>query len=184
MPAGIPLKEIRLQNPVTDREFIKASALSKEEENDAFREYLQNTEGNELDETVHRLNNIIAPQIDCTSCGACCRQLMINVTPEESITVAHFIGKDPRTFKEEYLEESMQGNMIMNAIPCAFLKDSKCTVYRERFNECRAFPHLHETNFKGRLFGTLIHYAMCPIIYNVVEELKTETGFRTGVVAE
>ena len=149
-----------------------------EDENDAFRAYLQKKDSNELDETVQRLNNIIAPQIDCTSCGACCRHLMINVTPEESITIATFLEKDPRQFKEEYLEESIQGDMIMKSIPCAFLADSKCTVYPERFNGCRAFPHLHESNFKGRLFGTLIHYAMCPIIYNVVEELKTETGFR------
>ena len=149
-----------------------------EDENDAFRAYLQKKDSNELDETVQRLNNIFAPQIDCTSCGACCRHLMINVTPEESITIATFLEKDPRQFKEEYLEESIQGDMIMKSIPCAFLSDSKCTVYPERFNGCRAFPHLHESNFKGRLFGTLIHYAMCPIIYNVVEELKTETGFR------
>jgi hypothetical protein len=70
--------------------------------------------------------------------------------------------------------------MIMNSIPCGFLSENKCTVYEKRFDECREFPHLHKDNFKGRLFGTLIHYAMCPIIFNVVEELKKATGFKTG----
>ena len=167
-----------LQDLVTDREFIRESAELKGDENDAFRAFLQKEDGHILDEKVHRLNEIITPQIDCTSCGACCRHLMINVTPEESITVAHHLQLTPAFFKEEYLEESLQGKLIMNTIPCSFLADSKCTIYGERFNECRAFPHLHEVNFKGRLFGTLIHYAMCPIIYNVVEELKIETGFK------
>ena len=167
-----------MQQLITDRVFIKRSAEQKQDENDAFRNFLQKTGGTLLDEKVHRLNEIITPQIDCTSCGACCRHLMINVTPEESITVAHHLQLTPAFFKEEYLEESLQGKLIMNTIPCSFLSDSKCTIYRERFNECRAFPHLHEVNFKGRLFGTLIHYAMCPIIYNVVEELKVETGFK------
>ena len=161
----------------TDRGLIKKLAEDNQDENDAFRNFLQKKDGRLLDEQVHRINEIITPQIDCTSCGACCRQLMINVTPEESITVAHHLSLEPQKFKKEFLEESMQGKLIMNTIPCTFLENSKCTIYRERFNECRAFPHLHESNFKGRLFGTLIHYAMCPIIYNVVEEMKVETGF-------
>ena len=103
---------------------------------------------------------------------------MINVTPEESILVADHLNISQQDFKEKYIEESLQGKMIINTIPCHFLEEKKCTIYPERFNECREFPHLHKSNFKGRLFGTLIHYAMCPIIFNVVEELKTETGFR------
>ena len=167
-----------MQQLVTDRNFIKQQAEIKEEENDAFRSYLKRLDGNELDEKVHKINNLVTPQIDCTACGACCRQLMINVTTEENIQVADHLKISPKQFKENYLEESMQGKLIINAIPCHFLEDSKCTVYENRFTECRAFPHLHETNFKGRLFGTLIHYKMCPIIYNVVEKLKTEVGFK------
>ena len=132
----------------------------------------------ELDEKVHRINDIITPQIDCTACGACCRQLMINVTEEEKNAAATFLGTTAEEFKNDYLEESMQGKLIMNTIPCSFLSHSKCTIYENRFTECREFPHLHEKNFKGRLFGTLVHYAMCPIIFNVVEELKIELGFR------
>jgi len=163
---------------ITDRNYIAQKAQEKIDENDAFRSYLQKMDSNDLDEKVHAINEIITPQIDCTVCGACCRQLMINVTEQEKIKVASHLNITPQEFKEKFLEESMQGKLIMGSIPCHFLADSKCTVYENRFTECRAFPHLHEANFKGRLFGTLIHYAMCPIIYNVVEELKVEVGFR------
>lgn len=163
---------------ITDREVIRQAAEVNADENDNFRAYLQGADSHELDETVHRINEIITPQIDCTACGGCCNQLMINVTPEESILVADHLKISQQQFKEKYIEESLQGKMIMNTIPCHFLSDKKCTIYPERFNECREFPHLHKSNFKGRLFGTLIHYAMCPIIFNVVEELKIETGFK------
>lgn len=163
---------------ITDRKVIKILSDEKLDENEAFRSYLQKIDGKELDAKVHALNDIVTPQIDCTHCGACCRQLMINVTEEEKVKVATNLNITPADFQQKYLEESMQGKLIMGAIPCHFLADSKCSIYENRFTECRAFPHLHETNFKGRLFGTLIHYAMCPIIYNVVEELKYEVGFK------
>ena len=163
---------------ISDREFIKKQAEINEEENDVFRLYLKGLDGDELDNKVHEINDTVTPKIDCTACGGCCRQLMINVTEQEKIVVANHLNISPETFKESYLEESMQGKLIINTIPCHFLADSKCSIYENRFTECRAFPHLHEDNFKGRLFGTLVHYAMCPIIYNVVEQLKVEVGFK------
>ena len=167
-----------MQAIVTDRIFIKQQAAIKEEENDAFRVYLKRINSDELDEKVHQINNYVTPKIDCTSCGACCRQLMINVTEEEKMNVANYLNISPQQFKTDYLEESMEGKLIINTIPCHFLANSKCSIYENRFTECRAFPHLHESNFKNGLFGTLVHYAMCPIIYNVVEQLKVEVGFK------
>jgi len=102
---------------------------------------------------------------------------MINVTQEESNTVAEHLKMSAANFEEMHIEKSAGGQMIMNTIPCHFLSDSKCTIYEKRFNECREFPHLHKPNFNDRLFGTLIHYSICPIIYNVVEQLKIETDF-------
>ena len=162
----------------SDREFIKKQAEVSEEENDAFRLYLKGLDSDELDKKVLEINNFVTSQIDCKACGACCRQLMINVTEEEKIAVANHLNISPLQLKDEYLEESMQGKLIINTIPCHFLTDSKCSIYANRFTECRAFPHLHESNFKGRLFGTLVHYAMCPIIYNVIEQLKIEVAFK------
>lgn len=135
-------------------------------------------DGREVDILVHQINDRISSQIDCTQCGACCKTLMINVTEAEKESLAAHMQITAQQFKDDYLEESAEGQMIMHSIPCSFLSGNKCSVYKHRFEECREFPHLHKDNFKGRLFGTLMHYGKCPIIYNVVEELKTETGFR------
>ncbi|MEJ7625906.1 MAG: YkgJ family cysteine cluster protein [Ferruginibacter sp.] len=167
---------------IYDRETIAYYSKEREDENDAFREFLFYRDGVETDKYVHDLNKNISTLIDCTSCGACCKNLMINVEEGEIKPVADHIGINETIFKENFVEESQGGNMIMNTIPCHFLEDSKCRVYENRFNECREFPHLHKSNFKGRLFATLMHYGMCPIIFNVVEELKIKTGFKASSI--
>ncbi|MBC7866062.1 MAG: YkgJ family cysteine cluster protein [Gloeobacteraceae cyanobacterium ES-bin-316] len=159
---------------------IAAYALAHEEENDAFRVFIKNSDGEQIDELVAELNEVIEPAVDCTQCGACCKMLMINVEEAELNRVSEHLQITKEVFKEKYIEESLQGQMIMSSIPCHFLEEKRCKVYEQRFSECREFPHLHKKNFQGRLFGTLVHYAMCPIIFNVVEELKVATGFKSG----
>ena len=132
-----------------------------------------------VDALVHQLNQTITPQINCLECGNCCRSLMINVEENEIAPVAKQLQMNTQQLKENYLEISEQGQMVMNTIPCAFLQKNACTVYQNRFSECREFPHLHKPNFNGRLFGTFMHYGRCPIIFNVVEALKIELHFHT-----
>lgn len=151
--------------------------MEKELENDGFRIFLKQQDTGQVDKIVHQLNEEIAPQIDCTQCGNCCRSLMINITDEEAISLATRLEISVAAAKEKYIEQSEQGKMIINTIPCHFLDGSSCSIYEHRFTECREFPHLHKAHFTGRLFGTLMYYAMCPIIFNVVEKLKERIGF-------
>jgi Fe-S-cluster containining protein len=157
---------------------IKRIAAEKEMENDVFRIFLNQQEGVQIDAIVHKLNTEITPGIDCTQCGNCCKSL-ITVTSEETLSLAKHLQISPTGFKEKYIEESEQGRMIVNAIPCHFLSSGRCTIYEHRFTQCRDFPYLHKPNFTGRLFGTLMYYPVCPIIFNVVERLKEELNFKT-----
>jgi uncharacterized protein len=171
-------KFILIKQLQTDRDCIAAYALSNEQENDAFRVFIKHSDGEKIDALVQHLNQIIEPLIDCTACGACCKTLMINVKKEEAEKLSARLDISLAAFKEAYIEESQQGQLIINQMPCHFLEGTRCSVYENRFTECREFPHLGRENFKDRLFGTLVHYAMCPIIFNVVEALKIETGFK------
>jgi len=160
-----------------NKEKIAEWAEIRSDENDSFRVYLQNRDSKMIDQMVHELNATIEPLIDCTACGACCNGLMINVTQPELEAVAAHLNTTESAFKEQHIEESLGGMMIMNTIPCHFLNEKKCSIYNNRFKECRDFPHLHKPNFTDRLFGTLMHYSICPIIFNVVEQLKINTQF-------
>lgn len=163
-----------LQTNLTE---IREIAAEKEPENDSFRIFLKQEDGEQIDSIVHQLNDEVTAQIDCTQCGNCCKSLMINVTEEEVESLATNLQISPLAVKENYIEESEHGRMIINTIPCHFLSGTKCSIYQHRFTECREFPHLHKPNFTRRLFGTMMYYAMCPIIFNVVENLKAKLKF-------
>lgn len=162
----------------TDLQAIATYASQHEEENEHLRGFLKSLDSEAIDRLVQELNDTISPQIDCTACGNCCRSYMINVTPEEATDVSTHLNMALPAFKEKYLEESSEGNLIMKSIPCSFLTGNKCSVYKHRFDGCREFPHLHRPNFTGRLFGILMYYETCPIIFNVVEELKERLRFK------
>jgi len=162
----------------TNLTVIAALAEEREEENYQFRLFLKQQDAQQIDDVVHRLNDTIAPQIDCTQCGNCCKTLMITITPDERPFFAKHFKLSPEEAATQYLTQSMEGNTIMSNMPCVFLSDKKCTVYNDRFTDCRNFPNLHQPGFVQRLFSMVMHYGSCPIIYNVMEALKDEVGFR------
>jgi len=92
--------------------------------------------------------------------------------------LSQHLQQSRESFDEKYVEKGSNGMMLMNTIPCHFLTNNKCTVYEFRFEGCREFPAMHLPNFNKRLFTTFMHYGKCPIIYNVVEQLKTATSFK------
>jgi Fe-S-cluster containining protein len=161
--------EISLKN-------IATYASEHEDDNETFRIWLKRQDSKKIDGLVHRLNKEIEPQIDCTTCGNCCSQLMINVEDAAVERLSERLGITQKTFLSRYVEKG--GYMqVFNKVPCHFLADCKCTVYEHRPSACRDFPSLHQPNFNSRLFATFMHYSICPIIYNVVERLKEDSGY-------
>jgi hypothetical protein len=82
-------------------------------------------------------------------------------------------------FVEHYMEfDNNEKKFKFKEIPCSFLKDNKCTLYECRQSDCRSFPHLHKKGFTTRLIDILQNYSICPIVFNVYEQLKIEMRFR------
>ena len=158
--------------PLTNLADIAAFAASHEAENDRFTVFLKQQPTEVVDEAVATLNEAIAPQIDCTACGNCCKTLMINVTDERADALAEHLHQSRAVFDKNYLETGGSGMMVINAIPCTFLSENRCTVYDYRFDGCREFPALHLPLINRRLFTLFMHYGRCPIIFNVMEALK------------
>jgi Fe-S-cluster containining protein len=158
-------------------DIIAEKAMEKEEENDHFLYSLQQYDGAWLDGVVHGINKEVSKDIDCTDCGNCCSKLVINIAQEEITGLALYLDQPVEEVRNKYIEESLAGNCFINAVPCHFFADKKCTIYEGRFTECRDFPHLHKNGFRERFLGTLLHYGSCPIIYNVVEQLKRRLRF-------
>lgn len=161
----------------TSISYLEETALTKQAENDRFVQHLKQLNEDELDAEVNRLDALIEPQISCTDCGNCCKGLMVNITAEEANKAAAGLHMSREDFDEKYVEKGSHELMIINSIPCHFLSDNKCTIYEYRFAGCKEFPALHLPHFNQRLFTVMMHYDRCPIIFNVMEELKKTTHF-------
>lgn len=156
---------------------MAAFSTARQAENDRFRDFIQASDSGQVDELVNRLNTEITPRINCTDCGNCCKSLMVLISDPEADALAWHLKQTRSSFDEHYLEKGSNGLMIMNSMPCHFLSNNSCTVYEHRFEGCKEFPALHVPGFRNRLFTTFMHYERCPIIFNVVEQLKEATGF-------
>jgi len=161
----------------TNLNTIAEYAEEREEENIHFRSWLKQKDSKQLDRLVHEINNEVSAAIDCTQCGNCCKSLVINVEKEDAIACAKGLNLPTEEFVKKYIETSEEGNYFISAIPCHFFADKKCTIYEHRFTSCREFPYLHKEGFQSRLLSTLMHYGTCPIVYNVLEELKVRVGY-------
>ena len=84
-------------------------------------------------------------------------------------------------FIDTYLQRSEPGDgnpWITRTKPCPFLKDNLCSVYEYRPADCSDYPYLYEPEFVSRTLGMIERTFTCPIVYEVMEELKELTGFR------
>lgn len=156
-------------------------AAEKALENDHFRSFLKAQNTDWVDKEVLLLSDHVTPLVDCTQCGNCCKSLMIVVSDDEADALSEHLGQPRASFDGAYLEKGSNGMMVISSMPCHFLSDNRCTVYTHRFAGCREFPALHVPGFNKRLFTTFMHYDRCPIIFNVVEALKTRSGFMGAV---
>jgi Fe-S-cluster containining protein len=169
--------QLQKHDIITDLDQISSKSKKKLDENDRFAAYLKNFPFAGLDEKVQLLNLFISNSVDCQKCGNCCKTLMIVVTDAEADNVSSVLEQKREHFDEKYLEKGGHGLMIMNTMPCHFLKENRCTIYENRFEGCKEFPALHLPDFQKRIFTHFMHYERCPIIFNVIEQLKIDLNF-------
>lgn len=168
---------MKIPDIIVDLDQIQVLAPQKTIENEAFQSFLRETDSESVDKMAFQLSETISPTIKCTDCGNCCKSLMVNIDEAEANRLTQYLQMDRVVFDEKYIQKGESGRMILNTIPCPFLENNACTVYSHRFAGCKEFPAFHVPQLNKRLFTTFMHYERCPIIFNVIEALKINTGF-------
>lgn len=167
----------------TDLVQIRELARRKEDENISFRRFLKsecNLEQHDIDQRVFQTTRGVWAAIDCASCANCCRELQPSFSEEEVDRVARRLGVERQEFVEKYLKRSEAGSenpWQTNAAPCPFLEGNLCSIYEDRPAECSGYPYLYEPDFVGRTLGMIERAPTCPIVYEVIEDLKKSLGF-------
>ena len=163
---------------VTDLDIIRQLGEKNENSNYRFRSFLKGRDSSRLDRTVHELFKYYSSKIDCTECGNCCSHLKPIIDNKDIKVLALLTNKTNQEFKKDHIITDEDGDMHFSDLPCPFLSDKKCTVYDSRPTDCRSYPHLHKKDFLSRLFGIIDNYSICPIVFNVYEDLKYKFHFR------
>lgn len=156
----------------SDLSKIKKLAKTREDENWEFRSFLKGYDAKNLDSIVLALTKKYTDSIDCTICGNCCREIHPILEENDIKMLSKSLNTSPITFQKEYVQKDEDGDKVFKKLPCPFLSDNKCLHYESRPGDCRSFPHIHKKDFTTRLIGVIHNYSICPIVFNVYEELK------------
>jgi uncharacterized protein len=164
---------------VTDINRIKTIAKQKSDENWQFQAFLKNYDApiEEIDSIVHELYEEVSYLINCMQCANCCKEMYPTLNTDEIRILSRETGISTEQFKKQYLikdgnPEQSEEIYTFNQSPCPFLKQNLCSNYDCRPDDCRSFPNLHKEEFVFRLFGVIDNYSVCPIVFNVYEQLK------------
>ena len=165
---------------LTDLVQIARIGRQKKEENSRFRAYLKSHRHS--DRRLRRFGEEIQAEIDCTKCANCCRVTETGIDERDVQRLAKFLGASPEEFLRDYSANAKDGELILKRDEngCVFLKDNLCTVYEARPQNCANFPHLvrGDGSIASRMWRLVERTTYCPIVYNWMEKVKDDIGFR------
>ena len=165
---------------ITDLVQIRRIEQQQRGENERFRAYLKHHRHS--DRRLRRFGEEIEAEIDCTECANCCRVTEVGITERDIEKLAKFVGATEREFIEQYTTLDDSGAIILkrNESGCVFLQGNLCSVYEARPQNCANFPHVVRGagSIASRMWRFLDRAGYCPIVFNWMERVKQDIGFR------
>lgn len=168
-----PTKETQPAASAIETDPAKINQLSQEHDNEnwEFRSWLKQNAPDNIDGIVQALSQKYFALIDCKQCANCCRSLHAEFKKTELLSIAKTLGQSIKAFEKQFMSEGSVNP------PCPMLDGNLCSIYENRPEVCRSYPHLEQRHFTSRLMGVIENVAICPIAFNAFEELKTKLGW-------
>jgi Fe-S-cluster containining protein len=158
---------------ISDYKTIIGKAEKAKKENKIFLEKLKKLAPKDLDIFTNQIHDRVFEKIDCLQCANCCAStgpLLLNKDIER---LAKALKIRPSIFAEQYLKIDEDNDYVFKQMPCTFLGNDKyCSVYSDRPNACREFPHTQQRNVLQKLKITFLNTTICPAVAMVVDGLK------------
>lgn len=171
-------KIIMISGLLTHPSQLQPLLAQKNVENIFFKKHLRNISSAEIDEKIHALNEEVSARVDCTQCANCCKRLEPGLEPNEIEVLAQQKQMPAELFKQAHVAFDGEA-LFLKTKPCMFLDECKCSIYTYRPAACAGYPHLDgkDMKYKRSLWS---NYSTCPIVFNVIEALKSQLNFRYG----
>ncbi len=122
---------------------------------------------------IQSLHQRISGRTDCLACGNCCRSLGPRITDKDVERLSKVLRMKSVDFILSYLKIDEDDDMVFKSMPCPFLgADNYCAVYESRPKACREYPHTDRKKFFQIYMLSVKNAETCPIVYEVLEEIK------------
>ena len=153
---------------------LKELAASHSTENKKFFKRLKRLNSNEVDELFHHAHTEEFEKTDCLSCANCCRTISPAISHRDVERMAKGLREKPSVLAEKYMVIDADGDYVFRNSPCPFiLPDNYCSIYEYRPKACREYPHTDRKRMQQILNLTQKNVSVCPIVFNVVERIKS-----------
>jgi Fe-S-cluster containining protein len=141
----------------------------------AFFQKLKKKKIKNLDEYFHVLHHEAFEHFDCLDCANCCKSISPIITQNDIDRLAKHLKVKAADILKNYLYMDEDGDFVFTQTPCPFLgSDNYCSVYESRPKACREYPHTDRRKMIQILNLTHKNCEVCPVVYEIVEELKVE----------
>jgi hypothetical protein len=155
----------------------KQNAERKKDSNFDFLLWLKSYQNpSRVDQVAKESHQEVFSEIECTKCANCCKIFSPNVSQTDIKRIASSLQISETDFIENYLKKGDENEYEMNALPCPFLKDDKCSIYEIRPSVCQEYPHTSKKGFTTRKYMHISNTEICPAVYHIFERMKD--GFR------
>lgn len=112
--------------------------------------------------------------IDCLDCANCCRTTGPRFTPEDIDRLARRFKRGTSEFIQNYLRIDEQNDYVLQQLPCPFLgADNYCSIYEDRPEACRDFPHTHRHKMHRQLPVTAQNAEICPAVFRMIQRMES-----------
>ena len=164
---------MRQEAGMMNLDVFRRKAAAKKAEHKKFLLSLKNRDPRAVDKAFHQVHEEVFEELDCLSCGNCCKTTSPIFYQTDIERVSRALGIRPGDFVEKYLKVDEDKDFVLKSAPCPFLDtDNHCKVYEDRPKACREYPHTNRKKMVQIMDLTAKNTQVCPAVFEMVERLK------------
>ena len=99
------------------------------------------------------INTTIYDFSDCSLCNICCNEGVLHLDETDIKKISKYLKISPKSLVEHYTKYNLKTGKIKINMPCSFLKNNKCLIYRVRPEVCRNYPVFVQNNGIVYVYG-------------------------------